>query len=201
MTNTFVYLIKAGQTNNYKIGISSDIENRINTLQTAHYEKLTIIDRVEFSTRFIALVIEEKLHELYKDFNTIGEWFRLNIQQVEDIKKILTEELSEVVLLKAYIKELEQKAKSNYPFTVKKIPTIIKTDSETIVALWGSATTGEKLTPKAKVINVESRREVQALSKIYKTLVKYGHIELRGNKGYFALVDLKEALQGVQDEN
>ena len=67
------------------------------------------------------------------------------------------------------------------------------------MALWKDVKNGEKLIPKAKVINVESRREAQQLSKIYKKLVKNNHIELRGNKGYFALVNLDTALQGVKN--
>jgi hypothetical protein len=67
------------------------------------------------------------------------------------------------------------------------------------------ATTGNdsdmKLTPKSKVINIDIRRESAVLSRIYKKLTHLGFIELRGNKGYFALVDLDVALQGVQNAN
>jgi len=44
--NTSVYLIKAGQTDNYKIGIATNTSERLSNLQTAHYEKLILIHTV-----------------------------------------------------------------------------------------------------------------------------------------------------------
>ncbi len=52
---------------------------------------------------------------------------------------------------------------------------------------------GDKLNPKSKVIDTSKRREVEALSKVYKKMVNLGIAELRGNKGYYALMDYAEA--------
>jgi len=52
---------------------------------------------------------------------------------------------------------------------------------------------GDKLTPKSKVIDTSRRREVEALSRVYKKMVNLGIAELRGNKGYYALMDYAEA--------
>jgi len=51
----------------------------------------------------------------------------------------------------------------------------------------------EKLNPKSKVINTSKRGEMQRLSKVYKIMRELGIAELRGNKGYFSLMDYDKA--------
>lgn len=213
METCSVYLMRAGETDNYKIGISSNLERRMFRLQTGHYEKLSFIMSVEFDTRLIALFIESSLHLEYEKFNLVGEWFSLNKNQVKIIKETLTSEVPENVVLRCKIKELEVRVfeltntlelndisieeKENR----KKItPPTAWSKLELITALWkNNVKAGQKLTPKGKVINVSKRAEVNALSNTYKILLKNNHAELRGNKGYFALVDLDVALQGVKN--
>ena len=57
-----------------------------------------------------------------------------------------------------------------------------------------------KLTPKDKIIDQSKRSEVQSLSSLYTTLLKANCIELRGNKGYFALVPYEVALRTLKDD-
>ena len=57
-----------------------------------------------------------------------------------------------------------------------------------------------KLTPKEKLIDKSKRAENQMLSSLYATLVKSNCIELRGNKGYFALVDYQTALNALEND-
>jgi hypothetical protein len=57
-----------------------------------------------------------------------------------------------------------------------------------------------KLTPKNKVININKRSESQMLSNLYKRLIKLNVVELRGNKGYYALKSYHEALQAYREE-
>ena len=77
---------------------------------------------------------------------------------------------------------------------------------ELIYALYADVniTTGDekdrKLITRAKVINTTKRTEVQNLSKIYSILTKRGIIELRGNKGYFAIEPIEKALQTYREE-
>ncbi len=56
----------------------------------------------------------------------------------------------------------------------------------------------QKLNPKPKVINTAKRTEVNALSKVYKKLIRLGIAELRGNKGYYSLVSYKEAFKRIR---
>ena len=57
-----------------------------------------------------------------------------------------------------------------------------------------------KLTTKSKVINTTKRAEVQKLSNIYNILTTSRIIELRGNKGYFAIEPIEKALQAYKEE-
>ena len=201
--NTSVYLIKAGQTDNYKIGIATDAKKRLSNLQTAHYEKLLIVHSSNYPTRFIALAVEALLHEKYKEFNTIGEWFKFELTHIEKVKTELDSEVSEVTLLRARIKELEFKVlESKTPPPKQPNHTTTQTPPPTkfnlISLLWSNQKAESKLTPKVRVINVKKRREVEALSKTYKYLLSKGYIELRGNQGYYALVDFDVAIKGVK---
>ena len=58
----------------------------------------------------------------------------------------------------------------------------------------------EKLNPKPKVIDIKKRAETTALSKVYKIMIRLNIAELRGNKGYFALVDYDEAYEAFEKE-
>jgi len=58
----------------------------------------------------------------------------------------------------------------------------------------------EKLNPKSKVINTSKRKEVELLSKVYKMMVKSGVAELRGNKGYYSLMDYSNAWLAFKEE-
>ena len=58
----------------------------------------------------------------------------------------------------------------------------------------------EKLNPKTTVINTSKRREVVRLSTVYKAMIKLNIAELRGNKGYFALVNYEEAYNAFLQE-
>jgi len=74
-------------------------------------------------------------------------------------------------------------------------------DEELIDSLYATVTEdNQKLTPKSKVINSTKRAEVQRLSKVYGILIKRGIIELKGNKGYYALEPLEKALQAYREE-
>jgi hypothetical protein len=74
-------------------------------------------------------------------------------------------------------------------------------DEEMIYGLYANTFNSDntKLTPKKDVININKRKEVEKISKIYKVLTKAGAIELRGNKGYYALKDYDEALKIYRD--
>ena len=65
-----------------------------------------------------------------------------------------------------------------------------------IKKLWnnGAIKRGGKLIPKKKVINENNRREDEKIRELYKLLVRAGASEYKPSKGYYALVEMNEAL-------
>jgi T5orf172 domain len=65
-----VYIIRAGNDGPVKIGCAKNINLRINTLQTSHYEKLELIRSLPGNA-----ATERWLHKLFANLRMIGEWF------------------------------------------------------------------------------------------------------------------------------
>lgn len=84
----FVYLMHDTSNDYYKIGISNKPDYREKTLQS---EKPTIelLASRNFPIRKIAESIEKALHEAYSEKRLRGEWFDLNQDDVENIRKSL----------------------------------------------------------------------------------------------------------------
>jgi hypothetical protein len=76
----FIYLVRNGETNRYKIGISKDVPSRLNTLQTGNPEKLSLIRAFP---AIDALELEQELHNYYAAQRVVGEWFVLTERDVE----------------------------------------------------------------------------------------------------------------------
>jgi len=69
----YVYFIRAGNTNNYKIGITSNnLENRISSIQGGNHLILEIVDYVHCSN---INTKEKKLHDLFRNQRSHREWF------------------------------------------------------------------------------------------------------------------------------
>lgn len=76
-----IYLIKQEGLNNFKVGITSNLRQRITTLQTGCPYKLEVLNTFESS---YARNIESFLHKNWKDKNTSGEWFCLTEKDQTD---------------------------------------------------------------------------------------------------------------------
>lgn len=66
-----LYIIQSAQTGAIKIGRTSDIDQRIKTLQTSNPYPLKVILFVESYG-----YLERELHERLKQYKTNGEWFK-----------------------------------------------------------------------------------------------------------------------------
>ena len=85
----FVYLIrgpKNGSEQLYKIGQTSNIQDRMRNLQTGSPTKLEIVKFIQTDD---ALTIERKLHNTFKETRIRGEWFALKKSQVRAAKKLM----------------------------------------------------------------------------------------------------------------
>ena len=76
----YVYIIQSGRFGAYKIGMSKNIERRIETLQIGNPEKLYKIAAIDFQTIGRAKMVESQLHKMYSRARIRGEWFNSTIE-------------------------------------------------------------------------------------------------------------------------
>ena len=84
-----MYLIrgpKNGSEQLYKIGQTSNMQDRMRNLQTGSPTKLEIVKFIQTDD---ALTIERKLHNTFKETRIRGEWFALKKGQVRAAKKLM----------------------------------------------------------------------------------------------------------------
>jgi len=84
-----IYVVKCNEF--YKIGITSNVDNRLNSLRTGNPYKIELVFSVPM---FHAKEIEESLHKGLKDYKHFREWFRLeeiDKDFVKDLQAFLTE--------------------------------------------------------------------------------------------------------------
>ncbi len=85
----YLYIVRCCSFNYYKIGITNNIEKRIETLQIGCPFELKFIVAVEadmedFLGREITY-LEKFLHKNYKHLNLKGEWFEFSEKHISDI--------------------------------------------------------------------------------------------------------------------
>lgn len=84
--SAYVYLIQA-ESGPVKIGIATDPNRRLSELQTANYELLTLLYRLECNSLTDAQQLETVLHRRYAQQRIRGEWFDSDpINIIEDIE-------------------------------------------------------------------------------------------------------------------
>jgi len=85
----YVYFIQSGTERKapIKIGVAKNIERRLNALQTANPEKLTVIASIKCSNRLEAYNIESYLHRQLSNRKIRGEWFATCMRRVDRIMK------------------------------------------------------------------------------------------------------------------
>ena len=66
-----VYIVRAGDTDLYKIGFSRDVSSRLDTLQTASPHKLSLVHIFDGADESI----ESALHDFFEERRSHGEWF------------------------------------------------------------------------------------------------------------------------------
>jgi Meiotically Up-regulated Gene 113 (MUG113) protein len=77
-TSVALYLIKAAATRLIKIGVSTQVEQRLKALETANGSALILLKVWNcFSIRYRASRVENLLHNSFRQFRQQGEWFDL----------------------------------------------------------------------------------------------------------------------------
>ena len=78
--SSYVYIIKNMDTGNIKIGVSNDVQKRLNTFRTGNDCQLELLYKsVVCSNSFN---IEQSVHEYFKDHRVRGEWFKIDESEV-----------------------------------------------------------------------------------------------------------------------
>jgi hypothetical protein len=83
----YIYFIRAGRTNLYKVGKSNDPQSRIASLQTGNPYKLKLLHIFKADNASSA---EEKLHSVLHHKRKEGEWFNLTLTEKNIISSIET---------------------------------------------------------------------------------------------------------------
>ncbi len=84
MDKKYVYIMKSNEY--YKIGVSSNPQKRLKELQTGNPVEIEIVN--SWKVRF-AMELEKKLHDLFDRERVRLEWFKLDNEDLENIKKYI----------------------------------------------------------------------------------------------------------------
>ena len=94
----YIYVIRHGDTNMYKIGISKlTIQTRISAIQSGNPIKLNCIQQIYTPN---AIIIEKKIHNIFSKNKIRGEWFELSDKNLLKIKQIINNIDNEISQLK-----------------------------------------------------------------------------------------------------
>ena len=70
----YVYFLKDEQ-NNVKIGITSNLKNRIGSIQTGNSQEVNLLHYIGPYTQKQATDLEKELHKMFSEYHLRGEWF------------------------------------------------------------------------------------------------------------------------------
>ena len=85
----YVYFIRAGNVGPIKIGVATNIQSRMDTLQTGNHLKLALVASIKCDSRLHALYIEKNLHKLFHYKHIRGEWFcgSIRLKDVDEFQE------------------------------------------------------------------------------------------------------------------
>lgn len=86
----YVYLMLDKRNGYYKIGISSEPKFREKTLQSEQ-PKVQLVAKKKYINRKIAGAIEKALHTVYGHKHQRGEWFRLDQEDIRELRETLND--------------------------------------------------------------------------------------------------------------
>jgi len=85
-TDGYVYFIKNGSSGNkVKIGSAINIDNRVNSYQTAFHEKIFILGYIKAENY---IFLEKDIHRLFSDSRIKGEWFEIDDLDIFTLKEL-----------------------------------------------------------------------------------------------------------------
>jgi hypothetical protein len=99
MAAAYVYVISAG-TEAVKIGVARDPNNRLKSLQTGHFKKLSVAYEIAFAGRDEAYAVECRVHRLLKAQLMEGEWFAVSPEEAKEAVERVISDIQEARIRK-----------------------------------------------------------------------------------------------------
>ena len=88
MHKSSIYLITNGEY--CKIGrTSNSVKQRVNSIQSSHPTKLTILHSISKLSHNQSLSEELALHTIFRDCRQSGEWFKLTSEQIDQCTQLM----------------------------------------------------------------------------------------------------------------
>jgi phage anti-repressor protein len=84
----YVYFLREGDSDNFKIGISIGTKIRIQNLSVGNSQKLTAVWQIPFKSTDAAKACEDFLKVFFFEKKIRGEWFKLEYQDFEFIQQL-----------------------------------------------------------------------------------------------------------------
>src|SRR5690606_11911152 len=81
--SVFLYLIQNSVTNNFKIGVSKNPKKRLNQLNIASDNKLTLLYSIENKSH-----LENETHSIFSHLKINNEWFKYDYSIIEYFQKL-----------------------------------------------------------------------------------------------------------------
>lgn len=78
----YIYVVRSGTSNLYKIGRTTNLKKRLQTLQTSCAVSLNVVKTLCCSD---AIALEKSAHTKFSHYRKIGEWFALNDEQLHQL--------------------------------------------------------------------------------------------------------------------
>lgn len=103
----YIYMLRAGESQ-YKVGIASNVLNRLKTIQTSNPNKVEVVTTVLVED---ATAVEQEIHSELRDARLDGgkEWFELTPRQAVDLAILINKcpivDISEHLSLKSIVTE------------------------------------------------------------------------------------------------
>lgn len=87
-----------------KVGVAGNLKKRVDTLQTGHWEELSIHHAVMVRSKSLAFKVEKLAMNRLKDHRIRGEWFNVFAKDAAKVLNDLIDEMDGILKIKGNLK-------------------------------------------------------------------------------------------------
>ena len=119
----FVYFIRAGNQGAIKIGVASDIKQRLEQLQTGNAFELKVLALIPCSCLDHAYDTERRIHKFFAGQRIRGEWFKgdINFSKISDMKVDVDGNIIDQALKDARTNDISRESNKRVKFLGRNI--------------------------------------------------------------------------------